>query len=346
MYKDNSIAVVVPAYNEEGYVGDVIDTLPSFVDLAYVVDDGSTDGTWDEIVTHADAFNEDHTPEATAYDDVVVPIQHEENRGVGGALKTGYLHALEDEVDITAVLGGDGQMNPNELAKYLDPIAEGDADYAKGNRFMEQSDLDAMPGYRLVGNSILSYLTKFASGYWKTMDPQNGYTAISHEALKQADIENMYEYYGYCNDLLVKLNAENLRVADIACSAEYLYDDDWKSHINYSEYVPRVSGMLLRNYFWRLKNKYMLRDFHPLAAFYYLGTVIAGVAAIGLIGSGLTGGGDGDGDGGSPSLGSWAIGLLFGITFLLFGTVLDHNDNESLEIRVDDDTYETEVPSE
>ncbi|WP_042664364.1 glycosyltransferase family 2 protein [Haloferax sp. ATB1] len=343
MYKDNSIAVVVPAYNEAGYVGDVIDTLPSFVDLAYVVDDGSTDGTWDEIVTHADAFNKDHTPEATAYDDVVVPIQHEENRGVGGALKTGYLHALEDEVDITAVLGGDGQMNPNELAKYLDPIAEGDADYAKGNRFMEQSDLDAMPGYRLVGNSILSYLTKFASGYWKTMDPQNGYTAISHEALRQADIENMYEYYGYCNDLLVKLNAENLRVADIACSAEYLYDDDWKSHINYSEYVPRVSSMLLRNYFWRLKNKYMLRDFHPLAAFYYLGTVIAGVAAIGLIGSGLTGG---DGDDNSPSLGSWAIGLLFGITFLLFGTVLDHNDNEALEIRVDDDTYETEVPSE
>ncbi|WP_336023444.1 glycosyltransferase family 2 protein [Halobellus salinisoli] len=341
MYKENSIAVVVPAYNEEGYVGDVIDTIPSFVDVAYVVDDGSTDDTWNEIVTHAEAVNAERTPEAGAYEDLVVPIRHDENRGVGGALKTGYARALEDEVDITAVLGGDGQMNPTELAKYLDPIAEGDADYAKGNRFMKREDLEAMPGFRLVGNSVLSYLTKFASGYWRTMDPQNGYTAISYEALASADIENMYEYYGYCNDLLVKLNVENLRVADVACSAEYLYDDDWKSHIDYGEYVPRVSGMLLRNYFWRLKHKYLLRNFHPLAAFYFLGAVVSVIASAGLVGSGMMH--DGDGPSG---LGSWAIGLLLGTAFLLIGIVLDHDDNEALELQVHDDTYDTDVPIE
>jgi glycosyltransferase involved in cell wall biosynthesis len=341
MYKDNSIAVVVPAYNEEGYVGDVIDTMPSFVDVAYVIDDGSTDGTWHEIVESADAFNADHTPESSGYDDVIVPIQHDENRGVGGALKTGYVRALEDEIDITAVLGGDGQMDPNELAKYLDPIAEGDADYSKGNRFMKQEDLAAMPTFRLFGNSILSYLTKISSGYWKTMDPQNGYTAISHEALRDADIESMYEYYGYCNALLVKLNTENLRVADVECSAEYLYDDDWKSHINYGEYIPRVSGMLLQNYFWRVKNKYMLRDFHPLAAFYLFGTAVSSVSVLGLAGSGLSD--DGDGQSGT---GSWAIGLLFGIAFLLLGTVFDHDDNQALEMQVDDDTYDTTVPTE
>ncbi|WP_396613796.1 glycosyltransferase family 2 protein (plasmid) [Haloferax sp. S1W] len=341
MYKDNSIAVVVPAYNEAGYVGAVIDTMPSFVDVAYVIDDGSTDGTWDEIVTHAEAFNAEHTPDAPDYDDVIVPIQHEENRGVGGALKTGYLQALEDEVDITAVLGGDGQMDPDELAKYLDPIAEGDADYAKGNRFMKREDLEAMPSFRLIGNSILSYLTKTASGYWKTMDPQNGYTAISYEALAQADIENMYEYYGYCNDLLVKLNVENLRVADVACSAEYLYGDDWKSHIDYGEYIPRVSAMLLRNYFWRVKNKYLLRDFHPLAAFYLLGTAVSSISVLGLVAAGVVG--DEDGPSG---VGTWVLGFLFGAIFLLLGMVFDHDDNRALEVQVDDDTYDTAVPDE
>jgi hypothetical protein len=232
-------------------------------------------------------------------------------------------------------------MDPTELAKYLDPIAEGDADYSKGNRFMKREDLEAMPNFRLVGNSILSYLTKISSGYWKTMDPQNGYTAISYEALKEADIENMYEYYGYCNDLLVKLNTENLRVADVECSAKYLYDDDWKSHIDYGEYIPRVSGMLLQNYFWRVKNKYMLRDFHPLAAFYLLGTTISGVALLGLVGAGVSRNGD------NPSgLGSWAIGFLFGIAFLLLGSVFDHDANQALEIQVDNDTYETSVPRE
>jgi glycosyltransferase involved in cell wall biosynthesis len=334
MYKENTIGVVVPAYNEAGFVGEVIDTIPEFVDVAYVVDDGSTDDTWTEIREHAAAVNEDHVPDAPGFEQLVVPIQHEENRGVGGALKTGYLQALEDGVDITAVLGGDGQMDPDILTKYLDPIAEGDADYTKGNRFMKREQLDAMPTFRLVGNAMLSYLTKIASGYWKMMDPQNGYTAISREALESADIENMYEYYGYCNDLLVKLNVENLRVADVSHSAEYVYDDeDWKSHISYDEYVPKVSLMLLRNFAWRLRRKYFLRDFHPLATFYLLGTVLSGVSVVGATVAGLVG----DESGGA---GRWALGLVIGIALFLAGTVLDLNDNEELELQVTEETYD------
>jgi glycosyltransferase involved in cell wall biosynthesis len=334
MYKDNTIGVVVPAYNEAGFVGEVIDTIPEFVDVAYVIDDGSTDDTWTEIREHAAAVNEDHDPNAPGFEQLVVPIQHEENRGVGGALKTGYLQALEDGVDITAVLGGDGQMDPDILTKYLDPIAEGDADYTKGNRFMKREQLDAMPTFRLVGNAMLSYLTKIASGYWKMMDPQNGYTAISREALESADIQNMYEYYGYCNDLLVKLNVENLRVADVSHSAEYVYDDeDWKSHISYDEYVPKVSLMLLRNFAWRLRRKYLLRDFHPLATFYLLGTVLSGVSVVGATVAGLVG----DESGG---LGRWALGLVIGVAFFLAGTVLDLNDNEELELQITEETYD------
>jgi glycosyltransferase involved in cell wall biosynthesis len=341
MYKENSIAVVVPAYNEEGFVGDVVDTMPSFVDVAYVVDDGSTDGTWDEICRHAEAVNAERAPQSALHDEVIVPIRHEENRGVGGALKTGYLRALEDGVDITAVLGGDGQMDPDLLTKYLDPVAEGEADYAKGNRFMDREELNAMPAFRLVGNTVLSYLTKIASGYWRTMDPQNGYTAISYEALERAEIESMYEYYGYCNDLLVKLNVENLRVADVSHSASSVYEDGWKSHIDYGEYVPRVSAMLLRNFFWRLKQKYLLRDFHPLVAFYCLGALVSGASALGLAAAGLTGSDDG------PSgLGTWLLGLLVGIALLLIGAVLDRDDNADLVTRVGGDTDDAAVPRE
>jgi glycosyltransferase involved in cell wall biosynthesis len=333
MYKDNSIAVVVPAYNEEGHVGEVIDTIPSFVDVAYVVEDGSTDGTWEEIRDHAARVNETRSPEAPDLDRVVVPIRHEENRGVGGAIKTGYLRAREDEVEVTAVLGGDGQMNPEVLAKYIDPVAEGDADYAKGNRFMRPEELESMPRFRFVGNTLLSYLTKFASGYWKTMDPQNGYTAISLEALEEADIEGMYEYYGYCNDLLVKLNVENLRVADVARSSTYAYEGGWKSHIDYGEYIPRVSGMLFRNFLWRLKHKYLLRDFHPLVAFYSVGALVSAAGLLGAIRQSYR-----RDVGAGP--GSWVLTLLLGVAFVLAGSVLDMRDNEDLELQTEADDYE------
>ncbi|WP_233255104.1 glycosyltransferase family 2 protein [Halopenitus persicus] len=235
MYRNLTVAVVVPAYNEEGFVGDVIDDLPAFVDRAYVVDDGSTDATWNEIREHADARNATHDGR---FDDLVVPIRHESNRGVGGAIKTGYQRAREEEIDATAVLGGDDQMDPRVLTKYIDPIADGVADYTKGNRFSRSDHWERMPRFRLLGNVVLSYLTKIASGYWGTMDSQNGYTAISLQALQETDIEGMYEYYGYCNDLLVRLNAADVRVADVPRSSEYAYTEGWKSHIDYTEYIP------------------------------------------------------------------------------------------------------------
>jgi len=119
-----------------------------------------------------------------------------------------------------------------------------------------------MSSFRFFGNSILTFLTKIASGYWKTMDPQNGYTAITNHALSTVGIENMYEYYGYCNDLLVKLNAKGLRVADVAMPAIY---GEETSTISYPTYIRKVSKMLLENFLWRLKVKYLVLDFHPLA---------------------------------------------------------------------------------
>ena len=333
MYANNTVGVVIPAYNEEGYVGEVIDTIPGFVDRVYVIDDGSTDGTWAEINEAARSHNAGHPPEAPGFDVKVVPIQHEENRGVGGALKTGYLRALDDRIDVTTVLGGDGQMDPDKLKRYLDPIVRGEADYTKGNRFMRPEDYEEMPRFRTAGNLMLSYLTKVASGYWRTMDPQNGYTAISLEALQRVDVEEMYEYYGYCNDLLVKMNAAGLRVADVAQSSEFVYEDDWKSHIEYNEYIPRVSAMLLRNFFWRLKAKAVHGQFHPFVGLYVVGMGLAGAGVAKTLASLVGGSGDGGATAG-PRL------LVAGVVVFLLGATYDHAENEELERRFYGDEFD------
>lgn len=257
MYHGKTIGAVVPAYNEADHIGGVIDTLPEFVDRAYVVDDGSTDDTLRVIRDHAAAANErtsdaPETVTGVTLDPRVVPVAHEENRGVGGAIKTGYLRALEDDIDVVAVMGGDGQMDPDELGRIVEPVVEGRADYAKGNRLIRESDHAEMPPFRYVGNVILTYLTKIATGYWHVGDPQMGYTAISRSALEAIDTEEMYEFYGYCNDLLVRLSAAGRTVVDVP--APLFYGDE-TSTISYAEYIPRVSLMLLRMFVWRLATK-------------------------------------------------------------------------------------------
>ena len=304
MYRDHTIGVVVPAYNEEGLVGNVIRELPAFVDIVYAIDDRSTDGTWEEILHAARECSVDEAAAAagaaTAAEPVrgdggselydraeihdpigrVTPLRHHENMGAGGAIKTGYLAALKDEVDVTVTVDGDGQMDLSVMSRLLDPIVEGDADYAKGNRLLYQEYRTEMSKFRFLGNSILTFLTKISSGYWKMMDPQNGYTAISNYALENVGIGAMYEYYGYCNDLLVKLNAKGMRIADVGIPAIY---GDEESSISYPTYIRKVSGMLLKDFLWRLKVKYLVLDFHPLALFYYFGALMT---LLGILGGG------------------------------------------------------------
>lgn len=268
MYRSHTIGVVVPAYNEAGFVGEVVETVPEYVDRVYVIDDGSTDDTWTEIQTAAARVNEQSSPERPEFDQRVVPIRHDENRGVGGAIKTGYQRAMRDRIDITAVMGGDGQMRPDDLGVYLDPIVDGQADYTKGNRLREADGRTEMPRFRQVGNYLLSGLTKIASGYWTVSDPQNGYTAISLRALETIELDDLYEFYGYCNELLVRLRINGLRVADIPRSGTYA---DEESHIDYTTYIPRVSGMLLRTFLWRLREQYLRGRFHPAAICYTIG---------------------------------------------------------------------------
>jgi hypothetical protein len=249
--------------------------------------------------------------------------------GAGGAIKTGYLAALYDEVDITVTMDGDGQMDPDYMPRLLDPIVDDEADYAKANRLLYQEYREDMPAFRVFGNSILTFLTKISSGYWKTMDPQNGYTAISHYALDNVGIETMYEYYGYCNDLLVKLNAEGMHIADVAIPAIY---GEEESSINYLAYIRKVSIMLLKNFLWRLKVKYFVLDFHPLALFYLLGIGTSTLGLFGLVWSLYAKFVQGD-----PLFIRAITSILMfsiGSMFILFAMVFDMQVNEGKEVQV------------
>ncbi len=338
VYRDSAVGVVVPAYNEMGHIETMLETLPSYVDRAYVIDDGSSDDTWAEIERSAERLNDGGRPlDAEAgtdggrsFDRRIVPIRHERNRGVGAAIKTGYVAALEDGLDVVAVMAGDEQMDPDVLPQLLDPIVEDEADYAKANRLHSRQFREGMSAWRFFGNTVLSLLTKIASGYWKTSDPQNGYTAISTDALEAIELDELYEYYGYCNHLLVMLNVQEMRIADVSIPAIYGTE---QSGIMYPQYIRKVSLMLLSSFLWRLKVKYLVRDFHPLALLYYAGAATAGSGVLGGLRT-LYAATDRDEQThlkAASSLLLFALGWLF----LLLAMVFDMEQNEDKEFRIE-----------
>jgi glycosyltransferase involved in cell wall biosynthesis len=231
--------------------------MPPFIDRIVVVDDCSRDNTA-EIVQGLQT--EDHR---------VVLIRHKVNQGCGGALATGYKFAREEGFDMTVRMDGDGQMAPESLPDLLDPIAEGRADYTKGNRLFTGEAFNRIPRVRYFGNAFLSLLTKIASGYWHVADFQSGYTAISRHALQTIDWDCMYKRYGQPNDLMVRLNVYNFSVTDIPVAP--LYNIGERSGMKISIVIFTLSWLLTKLFLWRMKEKYIIRDFHPLIFFYTLG---------------------------------------------------------------------------
>ena len=261
VYEGKTVAVVIPAYNEEKLIGQVITTMPEFVDLIIVVNDASTDETKERVEWYANSLGER-----------LHLISHAHNQGVGAAVASGYKEALSRQCDVVAVVDGDAQMDPDDLQRVLAPIAHNQVDYVKGNRLFRGESWDMIPHYRYLGNAILSLLTKIASGYWHIADSQCGYTAISHAALKAIDLDNLYPRYGVYNDILVKLNARNFRVCNV--SVRPIYNIGEASGIRLKKVIPTISKLLIRGFCWRLLVKYILLDFHPLVFFYFMGLVL------------------------------------------------------------------------
>lgn len=313
MYQGVPVGVVIPAFNEESLVGRTIETVPRYVDIIIPIDDASTDGTWEEINRAA--------IRVSGADDErrVIPLRHDRNRGVGGTIKTGYRRALEEQVDVIAVMAGDGQMDPDVLWRIIHPVVEGHVAYAKGNRLHRSDYRKTMSRWRLFGNVLLTMLTRIATGYWHMADPQNGYTAISREALVSIPFDRLYDRYGFANDLLAMLNGHEFLIADIPHSAVYGAE---RSDISYISFIPTLSWLLFKRFLWRLSTRYLVRGFNPLIVAYPLGVLGTFVAL--LVGTYAIGGGIAQ-----PLIGglvSLTLGLV-GVLFLVIGMWFDIEEN-------------------
>lgn len=267
MYRGHFVGVVVPAHNEETQIARVIDTMPDFVDRIVIVDDCSKDRTSEVVRGHAEIAS-----------NRIILLRHESNQGVGGAIATGYKWCRDNEVSIAVVMAGDGQMDPKDLPTLLDPLVDGRADYSKGNRLVTGEAFKKIPKIRFFGNMMLSFLTKIASGYWRVADSQTGYTAINAVGLRLVDWDKMYKRYGQPNDVLVKLNVAGLSVLDVPI--EPVYNVGEKSGIKVRKVIFTIGWLLIRLFFWRMKEKYLIRSFHPLLFFYAFGFICAIISTV------------------------------------------------------------------
>ena len=309
MLFNKTVAVVVPAYNEEKQIGQVLDTMPDFVDRIIVVNDCSTDRTASIVLSHINQdrssrqlIKEDHCkiideqydraeillkekqkndiqyyiPSETANTnpetDRIILINHLKNGGVGASIARGYKWCLDHAIDCTAVMAGDGQMDPSELEKICTPVLTEGIDYVKGNRLIHGGARLVMPQTRFLGNSILSILTKIASGYWHVSDTQTGFTAISLSSLNAIKIHEIYPRYGMPNDLLVKLNIAFCTLKEVKIKPIYNIGETSKMKVH--RVIPRIAWLLFKSFFKRLWVKYLFRDFHPLFLLYQFAIIM------------------------------------------------------------------------
>lgn len=304
MLNNKTVAVVVPCYNEESQIGLVIESMPAFVDRIIIVNDCSKDKTSEivlsciekdpsektalpnklnkpfsktlynraEEVLHLQSieerklFNPSEIANKNPETDRIVLINHTVNGGVGAAIASGYKWCKDHDIDCTAVMAGDGQMDPAELESICKPVIDEGIDYVKGNRLIHRSAWLVIPKIRYFGNSILSILTKLASGYWRVSDTQSGYTALSNAALNAIRLHDIYRSYGMPNDMLVKLNIAMCTLREVPIKPIYAVGEQSKMKI--FKVIPTVSLLLIRSFFKRLWIKYLFRDFHPLFLLY------------------------------------------------------------------------------
>lgn len=314
MYKEKSLAAVIPCYNEESQIGMVIDTMPDYVDYIVIIDDCSPDKT-SEVV---EGYKEKEKR--------IVLVRLEENEGVGGAIAAGYEWARDNDVDMAVVMAGDGQMNPDDMSALLDPVVDDGINYSKANRLIVNRAVDKVPFVRFFGNSVLSLFTKISSGYWHISDSQTGYTVADKNVLHTIEWQNMYKRYGQPNDLLIKLNVHNFKVRDVP--TEPVYNVGEKSGIKIRKVIFTISNILVKGFFWRMKNKYIIRDFHPLVLFYILGFFLLLLGGAFLIRSFWVL----IATGSAPLMSTMSMffTLTAGLQCVLFAMLFDMQDNRSL----------------
>lgn len=244
MKKDEKVAVVIPCFKVKAHILNVIQCIGIEVARIYVIDDACPESTGLYV-------------ESSCVDPRVTVIYHSSNKGVGGAVITGYQRAINDDMDIIVKIDGDGQMDPRLIGYFIEPIVQKEADYTKGNRFFDLESIRAMPKVRLIGNAGLSFLTKISSGYWNIFDPTNGYTAINAKVISHLPMSKISNRYFFESDMLFRLGLLRAVVVDIPMDSKY---EDEVSNLK----IQKVFGQFLRsnikNTFKRLVYNYYLRD--------------------------------------------------------------------------------------
>lgn len=238
------IAVVIPCYKVTRHILEVIASIGSEVWRIYVVDDACPDASGKLV-------------ETSCVDQRVRVLYHEYNQGVGGAVMTGYRAAIEDGVDIIVKVDGDGQMDASLIPNFVEPILAGEADYTKGNRFFDLEEIRSMPSIRLFGNAVLSFMTKFSSGYWDLFDPTNGYTAIHADVARHLPFKKISSRYFFETDILFRLNILRAVVVDVPMDAKY---SDEVSNLRISKIMGEFLIKHARNFLKRIFYNYYLRD--------------------------------------------------------------------------------------
>lgn len=315
MFQGHRIGVTVAAYNEERQIGLVLGTMPDFIDHIVIVDDGSSDGT----AAACEAWSQRLGERLTV-------VRHQENRGVGGAVTSGFGALLKLDVDIVVIMAGDGQCHPDDLPALLEPIVCDEADFAKGNRMFSGNAWKKTPKVRYLGSAVLSMLTKIASGYWHLADSQDGYSATRVAALKRMNLDALHQGYAFENSYLIALNILGCRAVDVPMEPRYGIGE--RSSMRILRVIPQISWTLIRGFLNRLFAKYVIRDFHPLVFFYLFGALLfvsgfgLGVAAI--VNRMVTGGVS------AASVVLVALLMISGLQLLLFGMWFDMEYNREL----------------
>lgn len=252
MYRGLKVAAILPCYNEEKLITKTVNTLPEFVDEIIVVDDKSTDSTWDVIQKLAKKNKK------------VVPIHLPTNQGIGGAYINGFEKALKDDMGLIFTMAGDAQCNQNYMTTMADTLLDEDLDYVKANRFVHLEELKQMPRFRRIGNTIITILTKFSSGYYSIFDSQNGYGVFTQSTLKRLPLGHIGRRYDYENTLLIALSIMDAKIKDEPVPAIY---GDEVSTIPVLRTTMRALRVVWFGFWKRIYNKYMLVNFHPIALF-------------------------------------------------------------------------------
>lgn len=259
MYRNLRVAAILPCYNEEKLIAKTIETLPEFIDDIIAVDDMSKDKTWDIISKIAKKNKK------------VKPIHLDKNVGIGGAYINGFEFALGHKADLIFTMAGDAQCNQNYMNNMIDTLLDNDIDYVKANRFVHLEELKQMPRFRRIGNTVITILTKFSSGYYSIFDSQNGYGVFKRKTLIDLPFEHIGKRYDYENTLLIALSIMGAKVKDEPVPAIY---GDEESTIPVFKTTLRALRVVWKGFWKRIYYKYILVNFHPIALFLILGILL------------------------------------------------------------------------